>query len=298
MIAVHAERKCLMRRIALITTICIVSFQLTACNTAVPDITIDPSAIEIETSTETSPESSIDNTTVITTTTTTMETTPTTTVNVAQHQEYKKALLKLLNKRIWPGTKRKEEFLGSKMSENEFAIADVDMDGRDELIINWNPQEGMCYLTQVLEYDVETKKWKTEGDFYPYGTEFYDNGIVFVPFSHNQGWGSTIYPYSIAKYNPKKDKFKLDIGNVSCWDKECIDQLGDYEGAPQWPYDVDKEKAGVVYIIDYKEYDTKKQYSQTDYNKFLDDLVGDANLIPVKFKSLTKKNINKIVSVD
>ena len=289
-----------MKRFIISIILCVFSLMISSCKETTVDTAPETSETAIESSTETSATTSSEETTIATTTTTsaTAETTPTTTVNVAQHQAYKKALMKLLKKRIWPGTKRKEEFFGEKMSENQFAIVDIDLDGVDELIVNWNIYMGMTYISEVFEYDVKTNKWKSEGNFHPFGTVFYDNGVVLVPDAHNMGWGVTIYPYSISIYNPKKDKYKAEVGHASCWDKSIFDAMKDSEGMPKWPAKYDKDNVGVVYFIDYKGYDSKKKYSQSDYDKFLKKLVGDANVIPVKFKALTKKNINKIASVD
>ena len=216
--------------------------------------------------------------------------------------EYKEALMNLYEHLIWPVTRyylddndRVAEFMYGKKSDNAFAIVDVDRDGRDELIIRWTTAALMswCYTCEVFEYDVENNKWRSEGFFNPDGLEFYDNGIVFNLHLHNQNYGDTVYPYSIVEYNKEDDKYVFDESSgVFCLDKPYFQARS--EKIPDWFREIDVEKKGVVYSITYRGYDSDRFYSQSDYDKFINDLIGKAKKVDIQFLPLTKKNIEAI----
>jgi len=219
------------------------------------------------------------------------------TVNDELRKIYQKALTDLYEKKIWPGTEDECDFPGEDISENEFAIVDVDGDGVEELLINWNKYSGMAYRSEILEFDLMIRRWETEGCYAPYGSEFYSNGVMFVPISHNQGYGNRVYPYNFYFYDASADEYlernEKPYNFVYCYDKEYYDNSGD--PLPDWFVETDKENAGVVYFIDAEGYDPEKSYSQSEYDEFLDNLVGNASRINVDFKALTMDNINGII---
>ena len=218
------------------------------------------------------------------------------TVNDELRKIYQKALTDLYEKKIWPGTEDVCDFQGEDISENEFAIVDVDNDGVEELLINWNKYSGMAYRSEILEFDLMIRRWETEGYYAPYGSEFYDNGVMFVPISHNQGYGNRVYPYNFHFYDASADEYlereEKPYNFIYCYDTEYYEGWSDL---PDWFVETDKENAGVVYFIDAEGYDPEKPYSQSEYDEFLDNLVGNANRINVEFKALTIDNINGII---
>ncbi len=177
------------------------------------------------------------------------------------------------------------------VSTNVFAIADVDLDGRDELIVSWNDTTMAGMILFVFDYSKDNRDLTLELAEFPSAC-FYDNGIVIVEWSHNQGLGGAkLWPYTFFTYQPSVDEY-YNSGYVDSWDKETFAE--DFEGNP-YPDDVDKDGIGTVYsIYDGDAYTGSFVYCQADYDVFLADLIGDANEIILDWKNLTEENINSI----
>lgn len=87
----------------------------------------------------------------------------------------------------------------SLIEENEFAIADVDGDGREELIIYHTASPATAGLAAcILEYYPEIGR--TEEILWEYpALTFCENGILQAQASHNQSPGN-MWPYSVYQY--------------------------------------------------------------------------------------------------
>jgi len=292
-----------MRRSSVIIIICVFSLMISSCNETTVDTALETSETAIESSSETSATTSSEETTSITTTESTTESMPETTNKALLYEKYKEALTKLRKDLIWPvkGDNQEEIIMDvmeyTKVSNNRFAITDVDCDGTDELIIEWTSTAGLAQFTGVIEYDVNTGEWKSEGRFTAFNTKFYDNGVLINPHYRNMDYGEVTWPYSIHMYDHENDKYSLDpVGDVVCFDREYLKYREEYIPSKKAKRMIKKD--GVVYLISYPGYDPQKYYSKNEYNAFWQKLVGNAKQIKVKYYALTKKNINKIASID
>ena len=222
--------------------------------------------------------------------------------NLIRHQKYQEALLDLYNNHRWPQncTSFEDDFRlidgqHAVISENGFGISDVDCDEKDELLIYWKTTSTMVLHCNILQYDPESDSWLEEGLINPYDPKFFDNGMIMNPVVHNQGWGQSLWPYIIFEYDGEHDKYKGDVGEVSCWDKTIFEAMQDAEGMPEWPADKDPDNCGVVYFINYPGYSPDAIYSQLDYDMFVAKTFG--NEIHVDYKSLSLENIKKITDI-
>ena len=69
---------------------------------------------------------------------------------------------------------------------NQFAIYDIDFDGKEELIIQYTTTYTAGMVEVIYDYDSKTKLLKEELRSFPSLT-YYNNGIVSADWSHNQG---------------------------------------------------------------------------------------------------------------
>lgn len=117
-----------------------------------------------------------------------------------RREAYILTLENLYTNRIWPdGT---EVDLMGDMSENVFAVYDVDGDGEDELIIKYTSSSMAGMIEAVYGYDSETGVLYQELREFPALT-FYDNGFIRADASHNQSDDPAAWPYTMYQY--KKD---------------------------------------------------------------------------------------------
>lgn len=172
------------------------------------------------------------------------------------------------------------------LEENTFAVADVDGDEKEELVISFTtaPVAGMAGV--VYRYDEEAARVEPELMIFPALT-FYTGGLVKANCSHNQGLaGDKLWPYNLLGFNPATKRYE-DICNVDAWDRTLSETH--YDGS-EYPADIDQENAGYVYLITQgfdSFYLSKTQYEEEWYPQTF----GSAQEIPLTYYNLTDDNI-------
>ena len=199
-------------------------------------------------------------------------------------EAYKAAVEKLVNDKVLPNGEdtgfEADSFFGD-MDENKYAIADVDSDGKEELIISFTTAPVAGEVEQVYGYNDADGTLKLKLNEFPLVT-YYTNGIAEVGWSHNQGWaGERLWPYSLFFYNADKDEYEIRY-SIDAWDKTLADK--DADGNP-YPVDVDKNGDGYVVIL--TEGAESKYMSAEDYEAWRKEIMGDAKAIDVKYQSVT-----------
>ncbi len=206
-------------------------------------------------------------------------------------EAYKKALSKILEdkKLIDDEVLFEDEIF--KIEDNMFAICDVDLDGKEELVVSIGsaPTAGMVSVI----YDYNETSGDVEKEFSSYvATTFYDNGILKVSASHNQGLaGDKLWPYSLYKYDKETNTYTL-IAYVDAWDESLAGT--NYEGA-KYPKDVDTNGDGIVYYV-MKDgvYELKNPITKANYEKWVNQYLETANEIDIPYVNLTQENIDNL----
>nr|WP_325211469.1 hypothetical protein [uncultured Oscillibacter sp.] len=128
---------------------------------------------------------------------------------------------------------------------NRFALADLNGDGAEELIVCWDQacMAGMQGL--VYTYDYPEEELRLVLSEFPALT-FYENGTAAADWSHSQGWAGRFWPVTLYRYSEESGVYE-EIGSVDAWDLECTE--GDETLAAAFPRDVDADGDGLVYYI-------------------------------------------------
>lgn len=170
------------------------------------------------------------------------------------------------------------------MSENRFAVADVDGDGEEELIVMYSTtvMAGMCGW--VIRYDAITESTAVELTAFP-SMNFYTGGLVELEFSHNHGrGGALLWPYTLAGYNPASKTYE-EICMVDSWDKAVAP--GDY------PQELDPENVGTVFMITRD--DETQTLSRAEFEDWREALYGSAQPIELEYRDMTQENIRLLL---
>ncbi len=178
------------------------------------------------------------------------------------------------------------------LSSENFAICDVNGDGKNELII----QRNSTYVAGQVErvYSANGNELLAE---YPM-TTYYDNGYVAAGWSHNQGVaGDKLWPYTLYWYDSSAGKYVQEAA-VDGWDKSLRDTYLSYdETIIPFPEDVDKDRDGFVYYIITEAGGYAPVYGEpidyADYALWAARYLG-ANVIDVPYYPLTEENISLI----
>lgn len=181
---------------------------------------------------------------------------------------------------------------GIDISENKFAIYDVDSDGKDELIIEYSNASMAGMVELVYDYNSDLKTSHEVFREFPALT-YYDNGIIEAMWSHNQGLAGEFWPYTLYQYNLEQD-FYENVGIVDAWDKSLSET--NFSGEA-FPSEVDADGDGIVYYISKRE-DTEsaKPIDKADYMKWKDSYLEGASPIEIPFVNLTEEMITEATS--
>ena len=203
-----------------------------------------------------------------------------------QIQAYWTVLTDIYHYQIFPGG-RELGYDGWPMSDNRFALGDIDSDGSIELIVLYCTTSTSGHAEIIYDYEADTDSVREQFIEYP-GVVHFDNGILKADASHNHTLSEKIWPYTLYQYNAESDSYDV-IAQVEAWDKEIRDT--DYEGNA-FPDDVDQDgDQTVYYIMDADKYEHKDPVDGEEYWKWFDSYRKDAGTITIPFMELTEENI-------
>lgn len=189
------------------------------------------------------------------------------------------------------------ELLGP-IEGNEFALADVDGDGTEELLLWWT--DASMAGMQGIVFGFRDGAVYQELSEFPALT-FYNNGAVQADWSHNQGWAGRIWPYTVYQFQPETGLY-AEAGAVDAWDRACTD--GDHPG--WFPHETDEDGDGLVYYLlsgawtigEFTAQDGSVYTTWTvdpvdgdAYQRRWDAWFGGADVVELPFQELTEENI-------
>lgn len=171
---------------------------------------------------------------------------------------------------------------------NEFALSDIDSDGKEELVI-------LCKNTSVAAmtctvYDLSENEGTYEELSCYTDAEFYDNGIIISYFAHNQGLSGGFWPYSVYKYNKDSDKYEFEA-NVTAWDKSLYPK--DFS-ENSYPEEADKSGSGFLYYVSKDSQISSEPMDKSEFDKWHDEIFGSAKKLSPEFKQISAEEILKI----
>ncbi|MCD8097157.1 MAG: M56 family metallopeptidase [Lachnospiraceae bacterium] len=169
---------------------------------------------------------------------------------------------------------------------SSFAIADVDGDGAEELLLDWEDSTMAGMEKLIFGYDGD--EIYVEFAAFP-SLRIYDNGIIEADWSHNQGFSGRFWPYHVYLYDAETDAYQFSCG-VEAWDREVSQE----NGLGTFPEDIDEDGDGLVYCITTDEVDPYADITWIDggaYEGWHDSCVGDAKELSFSWRQLTEENI-------
>lgn len=173
-------------------------------------------------------------------------------------------------------------------TQNQFAIYDVDNDGRDELIFCYTTTSMAGMTARIYDYAEERGAAQEELSTFPMLT-FYDNATIAAGVSHNQGYAGEFWPYTFYTYDAESDTFQAKYF-VDAWDKSLSDV--NYNG-DAFPDDADKDGDGIVYYLDSPDGTEQGEPMDRDaYDAWFSENVG--NEVELPFQNFTDENISNI----
>ena len=218
--------------------------------------------------------------------------------SAAMYEAYVKVLEDIYFDQKFPdGTEHGLQPASADISDNMFAVYDIDADGREELIVFYTTTYTAGMVEIIYDYDSGTGDVREEFLAYPMRT-YYDNGIVEVEASHNQGLASdggadgNFWPYSLYRYDPETDAY-VSLASVDAWSRGFREE--DYDGNP-FPQEVDADGDGVVYYVATEGNEPEAPMDGAEYDQWRDSCLKGAKPIQVPYVNLTTDNIYAVIN--
>ncbi len=165
---------------------------------------------------------------------------------------------------------------------DKYAIYDIDLDGKEELLISITSSTAAGMSEAIYDYDFNSNELISQLSEFPL-TTYYDNGVITAGWSHNQGLGPDFTPYDLYQYDTQQDTYIM-VGSVDTWDKKYfpVDRWTD----TIFPDELDTDGDGVIYSIRMRDEDEENWYDNDAYEEWLQSYVGTANKIDIPWQSI------------
>ena len=173
----------------------------------------------------------------------------------------------------------------------DFAIYDIDGDGLEELLLSFDGGN----MASMSEYIWGYKNGSTHVELCEFPSmRYYNNGVIEVDWSHNQGLAGDFWPYSAYSYNSETDEYQ-EFASVDAWDKVSTGVEVNWKGET-FPSGIDADGNGIVYYISPADEDGY-YVDGKDYESWRNSYLDGAEEIKeevIAFQPLNEENISKL----
>ncbi len=173
-------------------------------------------------------------------------------------------------------------------SENRFAMADIDNDGKNELIFEANTAMSNYTGTYILKYDERTKEIRNMVQFFK--PAFYSNAIIKAAHYKIPDIEDG---FTYGKYDAKEDSWSkyvvikhLSENNSTAFGEEFSEEE-------------DKNGNGIIYDISIltEEGEKREKWLDDDEFKAWEEKTFDSTELKIDYKVFTKENINELTEI-
>lgn len=173
----------------------------------------------------------------------------------------------------------------SDLSENRFVIVDIDVDGKEELVIDIVDTYFANMRRYIYKYDESTDKAYGGIQDTPW-SEYYKTGYINDVAPKNHSRGDTIHPHTIR-------------GNGINYYFDCADKyyFGNTDVVSEYYIaEDDFDNDGVVYYRCDGDYNIgRTPITKEQYENYVNTYIPEDQLIELNFKKVTTSNINSLV---
>ena len=169
------------------------------------------------------------------------------------------------------------------IEEDQFAIADIDQDGKEELIIQFTDTYMAGQYSAIWSWNDATGTMELQQEM---GTscDYYSNGMLVEYASHNHSYGFAVWPSEIYKYDTVSGQYQ-HFASVSSADAEV-----DTEGV-LYSTDKDADGDGIIYFFD-MDGQVETPLTETEYQSYCDQYIPESEKIELNWMNLTQTNID------
>lgn len=162
-------------------------------------------------------------------------------------------------------------------SFTSYAIADVDGDGKLELILINEDEKNLYMSEHICGYDEAKGTLTVEFEGIPY-VRCFSKGILKSDTTVTHALSKDFTPYQLYKYEDSEDEYQY-FGYIECWDKKTatLDTAGE-----KFPTAEDKDGDGIIYQTYDSNYN-KTIYDGEAFEEFINGVEGEAAEIKLTY---------------
>lgn len=202
---------------------------------------------------------------------------------------YQKTLTRLLEQHVLSDSDSTE----ADITDCRFAILDVNADGREELLLQWNDTDSLS----VTAYDESHHQLQVLGNF-DSDCRFYENLTVESNISHNAPYGSDrkydFWPYEVSTYDADTQTYR-STATVWDWDKSISLEGPDPFGT--FPDSIDRDNDGIVYLISDNMSQNTSAVDRAAFTSWVSSCRQTTQELTPDFQALTKETIAAIAKL-
>lgn len=176
---------------------------------------------------------------------------------------------------------------------NQFAISDINQDGKKELLVEYEIETNPGVLTGIWQWDEGSKKLVLKDTLGGTG-RYYSNGVVSIDLSHNHTNGEAIWPYELYQHQPQTGKYE-DFAYAWCTDMVFGGENGAYKA------EEDSDQDGVIYYFRLGDdrgqpLEDAEPHTKAEYDAFVAQYTPEDKAIALDWKDLTIENASRLTN--
>lgn len=171
-------------------------------------------------------------------------------------------------------------------SSHYFAVADINDDGIDELIVQFYCSTMASQYMAVWTYDRTIGRVKLFSTFDEL-TSFYTTGYAKSDWSHNQGGSWPLWPYNLYRINTSGDVVS-SVGWAESYD------IGESYYVPEYDGLRDVDNDGILYFFHYENETKATPLTYEEYKELEQIYIPDNALIYLDYRSIDSYEINNL----
>jgi len=189
---------------------------------------------------------------------------------------------------------------GEDVHDNEFFIADVDLDGRDELVFIRSNTSAEDRYAKIYGVGDEGELIEELSSYS--ALTFYSNGVITVESADSELPGGGFMPYTLYRYDPSTDTYD-NIAYVTALDRAEVERLAQEaaengtEPVYTYPEEADTSDSGkVYYIAPSGSSESPQPIDKTAYDEWLLSYINNEEVMTYSSSKLSEDNIKALTS--
>ena len=176
-------------------------------------------------------------------------------------------------------------------ANNRFAVVDINQDGKNELLVEYETETNPWILTGIWQWDEGSEGLALKDTLRGKG-QYYSNGVVSIDVPNNHTNGEVVWPYQLYRYDVQYGKYEY-FADAFCTDTEFGSDNGAYNVAEDLDHD------GVIYHFRFGDegndsIEEAEPHTKAEYDAFVAQYTPEDQEMALDWQALTLENAARL----